>query len=110
VRDGKARALAVLGPRRSPVLPDVPAVAEFLPGFEIGAWGPVCGPAGLPRPIAERLSVLSKRALESPDLVRGYREIGGEPWWTTPDEIATFRAAEEARLAPLIRASGARVE
>ena len=110
VRDGKVRALAVLGPRRSPVLPDVPAMAEFLPAFEIGAWGIVCGPAGLPRPVAERLSALSKRALESPDLVRGYRDIGAEAWWTTPDEIATFRAAEEARLAPLVRASGARVD
>lgn len=110
VREGKARALAVLGPRRSPVLPDVPALTEFLPGVEIGSWGAVCGPVGLPRPLVERLSALSRQALESADLVRAYRDLGAEPWWTRPEDIAPFRAAEEARLAPLVRASGVRVE
>ena len=74
------------------------------------SWGAVCGPAGLPPPMVERLSAFSKRALESPDLVRGYRELGATPWWTTPEEVTAFRAREEARLAPVIRASGARVE
>lgn len=110
VRESRARALAVLGPRRSPVLPDVPALTEFLPGVEIGSWGAVCGPAGLPRPTVERLSALSRQALESADLVRAYRDLGAEPWWTRPEDIAAFRTAEEARLAPLVRASGARVE
>lgn len=107
VREGKVRALAVTGARRHPALPDVPALAEFLPGFEISSWTCVCGPAGLPRPVVERLS---KRALEGPDLVRGHQDLGAEAWWTTPEEIAAFRDAEEARLAPLVRASGARVE
>jgi tripartite-type tricarboxylate transporter receptor subunit TctC len=48
VREGKARALAVTGARRNPALPNVPALAEFLPGFEIASWTCVCGPAGLP--------------------------------------------------------------
>jgi tripartite-type tricarboxylate transporter receptor subunit TctC len=109
-RDGKVRALAVTGPQRSPVVPDLPTMAEFLPGFEMTSWGALCGPAGLPRPVVERLSALSKRALESPDLIRGYQELGAKPWWTTPEEITAFRAREEARLAPVIRASGARVE
>lgn len=110
VREGKARALAVTGAQRNPALPDVPTLAEFLPDFEISSWTCVCGPAGLPRPVVERLSALSKRALESPDLVRGHQDLGAEAWWTTPEEIAAFRAAEEARLAPVVRASGARVD
>ena len=109
-RDGKVRALAVTGPERSPVVPELPTMAEFLPGFMMTSWGAVCGPAGLPPPIVERLSAFSKRALENPDLVRGYRELGATPWWTTPEEVTAFRAREEARLAPVIRASGARVE
>jgi tripartite-type tricarboxylate transporter receptor subunit TctC len=109
-RDGKIRALAVTGPRRSPVVPDLPTMAEFLPGFEMTSWGAVCGPAGLPRTIVERLSAFTKQALENPDLVRGYQELGATPWWTTPDGLVAFRAKEEARLAPVIRASGARVE
>ncbi|MBC4018901.1 Bug family tripartite tricarboxylate transporter substrate binding protein [Siccirubricoccus deserti] len=109
-RDGKIRALAVTSPQRSPVVPDLPTMAEFLPGFEMTSWGAVCGPAGLPQPVVERLSAFSKRALENPDLIRGYRELGATPWWTTPDALVAFRAQEEARLAPVIRASGARVE
>jgi tripartite-type tricarboxylate transporter receptor subunit TctC len=109
-RDGSVRALAVTGPRRSPVAPELPAMAEFLPGFEMTSWGAVCGPAGLPGLVVERLSAMSKRALEHPDLVRGFEELGATPWWTTPEEIAAFRAREEARLAPVIRASGAQVD
>jgi tripartite-type tricarboxylate transporter receptor subunit TctC len=109
-RDGKIRALAVTGPQRSSVVPDLPTMAEFLPGFEMTSWGAVCGPAGLPPIAVERLSVSTKKALENPDLARGYRELGATPWWTTPDGLITFRAKEEARLAPVIRASGARVE
>jgi tripartite-type tricarboxylate transporter receptor subunit TctC len=109
-RDGKIRALAVTSAQRSPVVPDLPTMAEFLPGFEMTSWGAVCGPAGLPQPVVKRLSAFSKRALENPDLVRGYQELGATPWWTTPEQLAAFRAHEEARLAPVIRASGARVE
>ncbi len=109
-RDGKIRALAVTGPQRSPIVPDLPTMAEFLPGFEMTSWGAVCGPAGLPAPVVQRLSGFSKRALEAPDLVHGFEELGAKPWWTTPEDIAAFRAREEARLAPVIRASGARVE
>ena len=109
-REGRIRALAVTGPRRSPAAPDLPAMSEALPGFEITSWGAVCGPAGMPGPVVERHSAFAKRALESPDLVRGFQELGATPWWTTPEELTAFRAREEARLAPVIRASGARVE
>jgi tripartite-type tricarboxylate transporter receptor subunit TctC len=85
-------------------------MSEALPGFEITSWGAVCGPAGMPGPVVARHSAFAKRALESPDLVRGFQELGATPWWTTPEEVTAFRAREEARLAPVIRASGARVE
>src|SRR3712207_88205 len=109
-REGRIRALAVTGPRRSPVAPELPAMAEVLPGFEMTSWGAVCGPAGIPGSVVARHSAFAKRALESSDLVRSFQELGATPWWTTPEEIAAFRAREQARLAPLIRASGARVE
>lgn len=109
-RDGKIRALAVTSAQRSPVVPDLPTMAEFLPGFEMTSWGAVCGPAGLSQPVVQRLSAFSRRALENADLVRGYQDLGATPWWTTPEQLVSFRAGEEARLAPVIRASGARVE
>ncbi|MBL6458689.1 tripartite tricarboxylate transporter substrate binding protein [Belnapia sp. T6] len=109
-REGRIRALAVTGPQRSSAAPELPTMSEFLPGFEITSWGAVCGPAGVPGPVVERHSAFAKQALESPDLIRSFQELGAKSWWTTPEEIAAFRASEEARLAPLIRASGARVE
>ena len=109
-RDGKVRALAVTGAQRSPMAPDIPTMAEFLPGFEITSWGGVLGPAGIPRPIVDRINALTKQALESEDLARRFRENGATPWWTTPEDLASFRAANEASFAPLIRASGARVD
>ena len=109
-REGKVRALAVTGAQRSPMAPDIPTMAEFLPGFEITSWGGVLGPAGIPRPVVDRINALAKQALESPDLMLRYRENGATPWWTTPEGLADFRAANEAAFAPLIRASGARVD
>ena len=109
-REGKVRALAVTGAQRSPMAPEIPTMAEFLPGFEITSWGGVLGPAGIPRPIVDRINALTKQALESEDLARRFRENGATPWWTTPEDLASFRAANEASFAPLIRASGARVD
>ena len=109
-REGKVRALAVTGKERSPQAPEIPTMAEFLPGFEITSWGAVIGPAGMAPAVVERISALSKRALEDPELVSRFRENGATPWWTTPAGLAEFRAANEVAFAPLIRASGARVD
>ncbi|MCW8088165.1 Bug family tripartite tricarboxylate transporter substrate binding protein [Sabulicella glaciei] len=109
-REGKVRALAVTGRERSAQAPDVPAMAEFLPDFEITSWGGVMGPAGMAPVLVERINILTKQSLESPDLKRRFEENGASTWYTTPEEFARFRAANEASFAPLIRASGARVE
>jgi tripartite-type tricarboxylate transporter receptor subunit TctC len=109
-REGKMRALAVTGAERSPQAPEIPTMAEFLPGFEVSSWGSVIGPAGLPRNVVERLSALARQALESPDMAARFRDNGATPWWTTPAELLRFRTLDEARFAPLVRASGARVE
>jgi tripartite-type tricarboxylate transporter receptor subunit TctC len=109
-KEGKVRALAVTGAQRSPQAPEIPTMAEFLPGFEITSWGAVIGPAGLPKPMVQRLSALTKQALESPDLIARFRDNGATTWWTTPEGLADFRKQNEAQFAPLIRASGARVD
>ena len=109
-RENRVRALGVTSEQRSPVVPDTPSIAETLPGYDMASWTCICAPAGLPPAIVQRMSALSRRALESEDLKRQYLEQGATAWWTTPEQIADFRAAEERRLAPIIRASGARVE
>ena len=109
-RDGKVRALAVTSRERSPQAPEIPAMAEFLPGFEITSWASMIGPAGLPAPVVARLAALARAALQSPDLLERFGENGALPWWTTPEALVAFRRASEAQLAPVIRASGARIE
>jgi tripartite-type tricarboxylate transporter receptor subunit TctC len=109
-RTGKVRALAVTSAERSPFAPEVPAMAEFLPGFEITSWGGVVGPAGLPEPVVARLSALTRQALESPDFRARLTENGAMPWIRSPEQLVAFRRASEAALAPVIRASGARIE
>ncbi|WP_165585472.1 tripartite tricarboxylate transporter substrate binding protein [Roseococcus sp. SYP-B2431] len=109
-REGKVRALAVTGAQRSPQAPEIPTMAEFLPGFEITSWGSVIGPAGMAPAAVDRIAQLAKRALEAPDTVRLFEENGATPWWTSPEDLASFRMQNEAAFAPLIRASGARVD
>jgi len=106
----KAVGLAVTSLQRSPVAPEIPAMAEFLPGFEINSWGGICGPAGLPPAMVEKLSTLTQKALESTDLRATYLKQGATPFWMSPADTAAYRAADEKRLAPVIKASGARVD
>ena len=64
----------------------------------------------LPAAVVERIAALSRQALATPELSRAYLDLGATPWWTTPAALAAFRDAEQAKLAPVIRASGARVD
>jgi tripartite-type tricarboxylate transporter receptor subunit TctC len=109
-RDGKVRALAVTSKERSPLAPEFPAMAEFFPGFDITSWGGVCGPAGMAPALVQRIATLGRQALEAPDTVAKYRENGATPWWLGPEALTRFRAENEAQFAPLIRASGAKVD
>ncbi|WP_353959258.1 Bug family tripartite tricarboxylate transporter substrate binding protein [Paeniroseomonas aquatica] len=109
-REGQVRPLAVTGAARSPQAPDVPAMAEFLSGYEINSWGGVLGPAGIPPALVERIAVVAREAVEGADVRRQFEEKGASVWWTTPEGLAEFRRENEVRFAPLVRASGARVE
>jgi tripartite-type tricarboxylate transporter receptor subunit TctC len=109
-REGRLRALAVTGAERSPQAPELPTMAEFLPGFEITSWGGVMGPAGMPEPVVQRISELARQALKDPDLVTKFRDNGATTWFTSPADLAAFRAANQAAFAPIIRAAGAQVD
>ncbi|MBR0652939.1 tripartite tricarboxylate transporter substrate binding protein [Roseomonas terrae] len=109
-RTGKVRALAVTSRERSPHAPEIPAMSESLPGFDITSWGSVVGPAGLATPIVERLSALTRAVLASPDFIARLADNGATAWPMSSEELIAFRRASEAKLAPVIRASGARIE
>jgi tripartite-type tricarboxylate transporter receptor subunit TctC len=109
-RSGKVRPLGVTSAKRSPVVPEIPAIAETLPGFDIVSWTTLTGPPKLPSNVIARLSDLAKKALESDDLKAKFLDLAATAWWMTPADTLAYRDSEEARLAPIIRASGARVD
>lgn len=106
---GKLRGLAVTSLERSPVAPELPPMNDFYPGFQITSWGGLCGPAGLPPAVVEKASALCKKALESDALKTAFLAQGAVPFWKSPADAAAFRRNEEKQLAPVIVASGAKV-
>ena len=106
---GKLRGLAVTSLERSPVAPELPPMNDFYPGFQITSWGGLCGPAGLPPAVIEKASALTRMALESEALKTAFLAQGAVPFWKTPADAAAFRRSEEKALAPVIIASGAKV-
>jgi tripartite-type tricarboxylate transporter receptor subunit TctC len=109
-RAKKVRALGVTSKDRTPVVPEVPAIAETLPGFDINSWTTLTGPAKLPPDIIARLSELAKKALESDDLKAKFFDLSATAVWRSPADTLAYRDSEEARLAPIIKASGAKVD
>jgi tripartite-type tricarboxylate transporter receptor subunit TctC len=110
VRAGKLRGIAVTTPKRIAALPDVPAVAEVLPGFEFVGWYGVIGPAGLPGPIVARLHDELVKVLNRPDVRERIVADGSEPAGTTPEEFRQFMLADLAKCAKLVKESGAKLD
>ncbi|WP_426959389.1 Bug family tripartite tricarboxylate transporter substrate binding protein [Muricoccus radiodurans] len=101
---GDMRPLAVTSPRRIPLLPDVPTVAEQgYPGFEAMNWTGLVAPANTPAPIVARLNEEARKALTRPDVVARIVAEGGEPNPSTPEEFRTFLAAEIEKWGKAVR-------
>ena len=94
VKTGKLRALAVATQKRVPLLPDVPALAETLPGFDISQWNAVWAPAGTPKDVLDKLSTEIRRIVQSPDYKARMLEQGSEAIGNSPSELAAFQKAE----------------
>jgi tripartite-type tricarboxylate transporter receptor subunit TctC len=110
VRAGKLRALAVTTPRRLAALPELPAVAEALPGFEVVGWYGVIGPADLPRPVVTRLHEELVKILNQPEVRERIVADGSEPVGNTPDEFRRFMRADLDKWAKLVKESGAKLK
>ena len=110
VRAGKLRALAVTTPQRIPALPDLPAVAEALPGYEVVGWYGVIGPAGMPAPLVERIHDELVRVLAQPDVRERIQNDGSEPVGNTAREFREFMTADLAKWAKVVKQSGAKFD
>jgi tripartite-type tricarboxylate transporter receptor subunit TctC len=110
IKVGKLRALAVTSAKRHPALPDLPAVAEFLPGFEAVAWYGYVGPAGLSRAHVMRWNEALKVALQDPETLKRLAAVGVDPLYSTPEEFAAYIKAEVPKWAQVVKASGAKAD
>ena len=110
-KSGAVRGLAVSGPRRSPAFPDTPTVAEAgVPGYDAGTWSGVIAPAGLPKPIVEKLNAAVNRAIRTPAFVERFGAIGDEPAGGTPEEFAETIKRDLAKWKDVVERSGAKLE
>ena len=94
VKTGKLRALAVATQKRVPLLPDVPALAETLPGFDVTQWNAVWAPAATPKDVLDKLSTEITRIVKSPDYKARMAEQAAEAIGNSPSELAAFQKAE----------------
>ncbi len=109
-KEGKIRAVAQTTAKRSAAAPDVPTVAETVPGFEATTWFAVFAPAGTPPDIVNRLNAEIGRVFKLPDVVDKLKALGLEPWISTPDELARYQANEMIKWAKVVKESGAKAE
>jgi tripartite-type tricarboxylate transporter receptor subunit TctC len=110
IKAGKLRALGVTSEKRSSSLPEVPAIAEALPGFGIVSWQGIFAPAGVPQPVVERLSAEMIKAINDPEVKSKLVAQGIEPSGMPPAEFAAFQKAEIEKWARVIKAGNIKVD
>jgi tripartite-type tricarboxylate transporter receptor subunit TctC len=106
VQAGKLRAIGVTGLKRSPALPDVPTIAETLPGYENITWHSVMVPAKTPKPIVAKLSKELMRIIRQPDVQERFRTVGLDAVGSTPEELAALIKKEVVMYANLVKQIG----
>jgi tripartite-type tricarboxylate transporter receptor subunit TctC len=107
---GKVRALAVTSLERAPLMPDIPPMADYLPGFEATSWHGLFAPAGTPPEIVSKLSAEVQRIMKQPAMQEKLRAMGAKPIGNSPEEFAQFIAAERAKWAQVIKDANISIE
>ncbi|MGQ0524829.1 MAG: tripartite tricarboxylate transporter substrate binding protein [Betaproteobacteria bacterium] len=108
VRSGKLRAIGITSAKRSPIVPDVPAVAETIPGYDVEVSYFLLAPAGTPRDIVTKLNAEATRALKQPDVVERLARDGATPVGNTPEQTARYIDQEIVKWGKAVKASGAK--
>jgi len=107
---GRVRPLGVSSPKRAAQFPDVPTIAESVPGYETNSWGGIIGPARLPPEILDRLVLEIRKALAAPAVAERYRQLDTEPDGAGPEAFLELVRKETPRWAEVVKRSGAKVD
>ena len=111
IKSGKLHAIATTGAKRDPALPDLPTVAEAgVPGYESGVWFGLSVPAGTPREVINRLNAAVVQTTKAPEFIKRMTDLGYNITPGTPEDMASMLKAELARWAPIVKASGAKID
>jgi tripartite-type tricarboxylate transporter receptor subunit TctC len=110
IRAGRIKALAVTTAQRSAVMPDVPTLAETLPGFEIDTWWGLFAPAGTPPETVRKLNAAFTEALRTPEVKARFATLMAEPAPSTPEAFDAFMKSERVKYERVVKISGARVD
>ena len=110
IKGGSIRALAVTSAAREPSLPELPTVADAVPGYEATAWFGIGMPKGAPREAIDKVNAEVNRALADPKMRARLAELGGVPIGGTPEDFGKVIAAETEKWAKVVAASGAKVD
>jgi tripartite-type tricarboxylate transporter receptor subunit TctC len=103
IKSGTLRALAVTTKERAPSFPDVPTIAETIPGYETYTWNALFAPAGTPKEAIDRLNASAKKALADPAVADKMKEFSATIVASTPEELATHVTAELAKWGPVVK-------
>jgi tripartite-type tricarboxylate transporter receptor subunit TctC len=110
VRAGKLRALGVSTLKRAEAMPEVPTIAETLPGYEMFGWIGFLAPTGTPPDIIDRLSTETRRIMQEPEIKQRFLSAGMEPAGNTPKEFAAFLRKQSDRYSEIARAAKIRID
>ena len=109
-REGKIRAIAVTTAKRSSAAPEIPTIAESIPGFEATTWFAMFAPAGTPKPVVDKLSAEVQRVFRLPEVAERLKTLGLEAVLSSPEELAAYQASEISKWTKVVKESGAKAE
>lgn len=103
IQSGKLKAIAYTGLQRSQLVPDIPSIAEFYPGFELSVWYGLEAPAGTPKPIVDRLNAQVNRVLSTPDVAEKLQSLGLMPLVLKPEQFGNHITQQKGKWADVVK-------